>query len=78
MLFLIKKVASVLKEESFIEDEKGIGIKFGDFTNSSRINFLLNFVDDSLDIGDTFTFDEITNIENIFRFRSGRKITERF
>lgn len=60
---LIKKVASVLKEESFIEDEKGIGIKFGDFTNSSRINFLLNFVDDSLDIGDTFTFDEITNIE---------------
>ena len=62
-VLLIKKIASVLKEEAVIEDDKGTEIKFGDFTNSSRINFLLNFVDDRLDIGGTFTFDEITNIE---------------
>lgn len=60
---LIKKVSSVLKNESVIQDEKGTEIKFGDFSNSSRINFLLNFVEDALDLGNTFTFDEITNIE---------------
>ena len=60
---LSKKVSAVLKEGNLIENEKGQEIKFGDFTNENRINFLLNFANDNLDHSQTFKFDKITNIE---------------
>jgi hypothetical protein len=60
---LVKKVCSILKEGNLIEDDKGQEIKFGDFTNENRINFLLNFANDTLDHTQTLKFDKITNIE---------------
>jgi hypothetical protein len=60
---LVKRVSSILKEGNFIDDEKGQEIKFGDFTNENRINFLLNFANDALDHTETLKFDKITNIE---------------
>ena len=60
MIFYQKKVSAVLKEGNLIENEKGQEIKFGDFTNENRINFLLNFANDNLDHSQTFKFDKIT------------------
>ena len=51
---LSKKVSAVLKEGNLIENEKGQEIKFGDFTNENRINFLLNFANDNLDHPELF------------------------
>lgn len=60
---IIKKVCSALKDEKYIDNEKPKEIRFGDFSNENRINFLLNFVEDNLDKTDTFKFSEITNID---------------
>lgn len=60
---LLREVTSILKENDVIDDTKGKEIMFGDFSNKKRINFLLNFVNDSLDKSETFSFTEITNIE---------------
>lgn len=60
---LVKEVANTLKEEAMIENEEGNVTKFGDFSNESRIKFLLSFVNDTLDDTNTFSFDEITDIE---------------
>ncbi|WP_440619677.1 GapS4b family protein [Bacillus subtilis] len=60
---LVREVANTLKKESMIENEVGNVIKFGDFSNEERIKYLLGFVNDTLDETNTFTFDEITDIE---------------
>ena len=60
---LVREVANTLKKESMIENEVGNVIKFGDFSNEERIKYLLSFVNDTLDETNTFTFDEITDIE---------------
>lgn len=60
---VVKEVAAILKRESMIENAVGNVIKFGDFSNEERISFLLGFVNDQLDETNTFTFDEITDIE---------------
>lgn len=60
---LIGKITKELKANDFIKDIIGKKIKFGDFTNELRVNFLLNFIDDTLDKSDTFKFTEITNVD---------------
>ncbi|WP_062196909.1 GapS4b family protein [Massilibacterium senegalense] len=60
---IVKEVATILKRESMIENAVGNVIKFGDFSNEERIKFLLSFVNDKLDETNTFSFDEITDIE---------------
>lgn len=60
---IVKEVATTLKRESMIENVVGNVIKFGDFSNEERIKFLLGFVNDKLDETNTFSFDEITDIE---------------
>lgn len=59
----VREVATTLKRESMIENVVGDVIKFGDFSNEERIKFLLGFVNDQLDETNTFSFDEITDIE---------------
>ena len=60
---LVREVAHTLKKESMIENEAGNVIKFGDFSNEDRIKYLLSFANDTLDETNTFTFEEITDIE---------------
>lgn len=60
---LVREVATTLKKESVIENDTGYVIKFGDFSNEDRIKYLLSFANDTLDETNTFSFDEITDIE---------------
>lgn len=60
---IVREVAATLKEKSMIENTVGDVIKFGDFSNEERIKYLLSFVNDALDETNTFSFDEITDIE---------------
>ncbi|MBU5362747.1 hypothetical protein KQI58_16895 [Enterococcus raffinosus] len=63
---ILKEAKGILETEGYIEKGSEKSITFGNFTNENRINFLLNFVDDTLDESDTFKFSKITNVDILF------------
>lgn len=59
----LKKIKNYLHSNEYISSSKEQKITFGDFTNKTRIKFLLNLLDNNLDNSDTFNFLQLTNVE---------------
>lgn len=59
----LRTIKNYLLENDYIKNETDKKITFGEFSNKSRVKFLLNLLDNNLDISNTFNFIELTNVE---------------
>lgn len=59
----VKYIKDYLSTKNYVSSDRPKKITFGDFSNESRVKFLLNLLNDALDGSDTFSFKQITNVE---------------